>query len=72
MKIEIAGIYWAQENVGNFSLFFTNLPTIFGGWVFQIYYQDKMIIVKNGFVKISVDQTRPLKSYNEIMDKHSF
>ena len=31
-----------------------------------------MIIVKNGFVKISVDQTRPLKSYNEIMDKHSF
>ena len=39
---------------------------------FKFYYQDKMIIVKNGFVKISVDQTRPLKSYNEIMDKHSF
>ena len=39
---------------------------------FKFYYQDKMIIVKTGFVKISVDQTRPLKSYNEIMDKHSF
>ena len=39
---------------------------------FQFYYQDKMIIFKNGSVKISVDQARPLKSYNEIMDKHSF
>ena len=39
---------------------------------FKFYYQDKTIIVKNGFLKISVCEKRPLESYNESMDKHSF
>ena len=66
MKIEIAGIYRPEANVGNFSFisFFTSLPTIFGGWVFKFYYPDKTIIVKNGFLKISVYEKRPLESYN--------
>ena len=38
---------------------------------FKFYYQDKTIIAKNGFLKISVDEKRPLESYNESMDKHS-
>ena len=53
-------------------LFLTSLPTIFGGWVFNFFFQDKTIIVKNGFLKISVYEKRPLESYNESMDKHSF
>ena len=63
MKIEIAGIYWPEFF---FYFFFTSLPTIFGGWVFQIYYQDKTIIVKN-----LCFEKRPLESYDESMDKHS-
>ena len=73
MKIENVRIYWPQANIENFSFFFfTSLPTIFGGWVFQIYCQDKAIIVKNGFLKIFVYEKRPQESYNESMDKHIF
>ena len=39
---------------------------------FKFYYQDKTIIVKNGLLKISVYEKRPLESYNESMDKHGF
>ena len=31
-----------------------------------------MIIVKKGFLKISVQEKRPLESYNKSMNKHSF
>ena len=72
MKIEIAGIYWPEANVGNFSFISFLLAYLRFSEVefFKFYYQDKTIIVKNGFLKISVK--RPLESYNESMDKHSF
>ena len=73
MKIEIGGFYWPQANIGNFSfLFFLAYLRFSEVEFFKFYDQDKTIIVENGFVKICVDEKRPLESYNEIMDKHSF
>ena len=72
MKTEIAGIYRPEANVGNFSFISFLLAYLRFSEVefFKFYYQDKTIIVKNGSLKISVK--RPLESYNESMDKHSF
>ena len=73
MKIEIAGVYWPEANVGNFSFISFLLAYLrFSDEFFKFYYQDKTIIVKNGSLKISVCEKRPLESSNESMGKHSF
>ena len=61
MKIEIAGIYWPEANVGNFSFISFLLVYLRFSEVefFKFYYQDKTIIVKNCFLKISVYGKRP-------------
>ena len=56
MEIEFERIYWPQANIGN-SFFFTNLQLYlrFSEVEFsKFYYQHKTIIVKKGFLKISV------------------
>ena len=73
MKIEIAGIYWPQANIGNFSCLFLLAYLRFSEVEFcKFYYQDKTIIVKNDFLKNSVHEKRPLEFYNESIDKHSY
>ena len=72
MKIENVGIYWPQANIENFSLFLPAYLRFSDVEFFKFYCHDKSIIVKNGFLKISVYEKRPLESYNESMDKHSF
>ena len=77
MKIEIAGICWPQAIIGNFAFplcfffFYLAYQRFWEVEFFKFYYQDKTIIVKNGFLKISLCEKRLLESYNESMDKHS-
>ena len=70
MKIEIAGIYWPEANVGNFSFISFLLAYVRFSEVefFKFSYQDKTIIVKNGFLKISAYEKCPLETYNKSMD----
>ena len=54
MKIEIAGIYWLEANIGNSLLFLLTYLRFWEVQLFKFYYQYKMIIVKKGFHKTSV------------------
>ena len=57
MKIENAGVYWTQANIGNFSflLFFKLAYQRFSEVeFFKFYHQDITIIDKKGFLEISV------------------
>ena len=56
MKIENAGVYWTQANIGNFfSSFFKLAYQLFSDVeFFKFYHQDITIIDKKGFLEISV------------------